>query len=301
MYLDSPGFAVLEADETLRVVVPLDRVNRRTDFTADAVTAFMEVDASGDAPLLKVQNVYDILSGDLSLPLTVSEHNDAPSDTPLDPKGDAFDIADAAVQYISSLDVWVFSMQTQGTAASVVPDPHGALDGAPVLGYVFPVSLAPDAVGFGDIDGTLVLAVTSHPDFDDTPFWDETLDGDYANDGGKYHVHWAVLVADEDSAAGLTVPAAGDDATLPPTAPMPMYLDSPGFHAFASGSVLRVLVPAVRIDRQPSFNFDAVTARMQVDAGGDAAVLRVQEVFEVLSGDLSLPYTTETLASSDEL
>ena len=91
-----------------------------------------------------------------------------------------------------------------------IPTPAGQVIGAPVLGYVFATNIAPSEVGFQDVQGILVLAVTSHPDFDDTPNFDENLDRDYANDGGTYHVHWAVLVEDAGSGAGLSVPSLTD-------------------------------------------------------------------------------------------
>ena len=48
------------------------RVNDVTDFNFDAVTAYMEVNTSdGNRPLLGVYQVYDVSSGDLSLPYSV--------------------------------------------------------------------------------------------------------------------------------------------------------------------------------------------------------------------------------------
>ena len=58
----------------------------------------------------------------------------------------------------------------------------------------------------------------------------------------------------------------------------------------------RVLVPAARLRGETQFKFDAVTARMQVDASSGHAVLRVNEVFDVLSGDLSLPFAVDVVA-----
>ena len=49
------------------------------------------------------------------------------------------------------------------------------------------------------------LAVTSHPDFDDTPLWDEDNDRDYANDGGIWHKHWVVLNKDARVKGGMAV------------------------------------------------------------------------------------------------
>jgi len=54
-------------------------------------------------------------------------------------------------------------------AGKTLPKPKGSVDGAPVLGYVFPTTLKPEDAGFGKVEGILALAVTSHPDFDDTP------------------------------------------------------------------------------------------------------------------------------------
>jgi hypothetical protein len=132
---------------------------------------------------------------------------------------------------------------------------------------------------------------SSHPDFDDTPLWDETRDADYGNDGGRYHVHWVVLVDDPQSGAGLSVPSQTDPKLLPPTAPMPMYLDSPGYHAFARGGTLHVVVPGWHLHGVDAFSYDALTARMVVDASLSAPVLRVEQVYRILSGDLSLPLT----------
>lgn len=295
MYLDSPGFTVVEDTSNLRVLVPADRIARKLDLRVEALTAYMKVDASGATPLLAVHNIIS-QNSDGTPQQAVTGIESAPASswtaptnkTPVasDP---SLDVTDAAGRYLPDLGVYVMTMDVAGAAATTAPIPAGQVDGAPVLGYVFPTSMAPAAVGFEDIEGTLVLAVTSHPDFDDTPLWDENLDRDYKNDGTVYHVHWAVLVDDAASPAGLSVPSQTDPARLPPTAPMPMYLDSPGYHAFASGGRLTVVVPGWHLRGVTDFSFDALTASMRVDASGAAPVLRVEEVFEVLSGDLSLP------------
>ena len=72
MYLDSPGFAVQLVGDTLRAIVPVDRVGNQSDFNYDAVTAYLEVNTSDpDRPMLGVYAVYSVLSGDLSLPYVV--------------------------------------------------------------------------------------------------------------------------------------------------------------------------------------------------------------------------------------
>lgn len=292
MYLDSPGFTVIEDGASLRVVVPASAVGRSLDFQAGVLTAEMRVDASGASPLLVVERVVSALEGG-DATLTIRSSGEAAEHAWPAPGSDAegsLDIEAAEVTYDAAHDQWLFSLDLAGLAAAEVPTPMGAVDGAPVSGYVFPTSIAPTAAGFGDTDGILALAVTSHPDFDDTPLWDEDGNAAYDDDGGVYHVHWAVLVEDSDSPAGLSVPGQADAAMLPPTAPMPMYLDSPGFHTFAADDRLYVVVPGWRLPGITAFSFDAVSARMRVDASASLPVLRVEEVVDVLSGDLSLPF-----------
>ena len=290
MYLDSPGFTVIEDGSQLRVVVPADRIQRQLDFSTTALTADMRVDASDGAPLLAVERVLSqIGSGTPDTP--VANASSAPASAWPSPTAstDTFDITATNASYDAAHDTFVLSMDVAGAAAVSVPTAAGRVDGAPVVGYVFPTSIPPATVGFLATEGTLALAVTSHPDFDDTPNWDENFDNDYANDGATYHVHWVVLTEDSKSGAGLSVASQSDPTQLPPTAPMPMYLDSPGYHAFASGGQLRVLVPGWHLRGVSDFSFDAVTANMRVDTSSGSPVLRVEEVIEVLSGDLSLP------------
>jgi len=214
-------------------------------------------------------------------------------------KGKSFQGADlvldaAAVEYLRDLDLLVFSQTVKGTAGRTVPKKNGALHGAPVLGYVFPTTLKPGDVGFTAEKGIVALAVTSHPDFDDTPLWDENGDMNYANDGLAWHTHWVVLAEDNRVPGGLAVVEIKKETmarVLPPTNPgMPMLMDSPGFSVVTGGSRLKVLVPASRVRGNTSFKFDAVTAYMQVNTEGTLPMLGVYHVYSVLSGNLSLPY-----------
>ena len=204
-------------------------------------------------------------------------------------------IKGANVGYMNDLDLLVFELTVEGQAGKTVPKARGEMNGAPVLGYVFPTSLSSEDVGFSKIDGVVALAVTSHPDFDDTPLWDENNDRNYKNDGVIWHSHWVVLVPDERVKGGLTVAEfkkEDSSVVLPPTNPgMPMFMDSPGYSVLTSGNKLKVLVPAQRINNNKEFNFDAVSAYMEVNTKDESRpLLGVYEVYGVLSGDLSLPY-----------
>ncbi|MFW6089135.1 MAG: hypothetical protein ACODAB_05245, partial [Gemmatimonadota bacterium] len=53
------------------------------------------------------------------------------------------DVTDARVRYLDDLRLLVFEQQVAGTAGATTPRARGAMDGAPVLGYVFPTSLDP--------------------------------------------------------------------------------------------------------------------------------------------------------------
>ncbi len=228
--------------------------------------------------------------------LTLAFPTLAKDPTPLDPSAD-FRLKHATVGYRADLDLVVFELQVEGTAGGTYPRAAGQLDGAPVLGYVFPTSLRPEQVGFAPGEGVVALAATSHPDFDDTPLFDENGDGDYgdAGDGRLFHVHWVVLAKDDRVAGGLSVKSVVGDVqdALPPTAPgMPIYLDSPGHAVVTRESRLRIAVPRWRIRDLDSFDYDAVVAYMQVNTSeDDLPMLGVYEVYSVLSGDLSLPQT----------
>ncbi|MDC7997866.1 hypothetical protein [Gilvibacter sediminis] len=209
-------------------------------------------------------------------------------------KNDDFIIESAVVNYHSDLDLLIWDIIVQGQAGATTPQKLGQLDGAPVLGYVFPTTLSPSAVGFGNAEGILALALTSHPDFDDTPLWDENSDSNYGNDGIIWHPHWVVLQQDNRVAGGFSVIQfkSADEVTLPPTNPgMPMYMDSPGFPVTTNNNRIRVSVPAYRMSNKTKFNFDALTAYMQVNTSKeDKPMLGVYGVYSILSKDLSLPF-----------
>lgn len=227
-----------------------------------------------------------------SFSLLAQGENEDPSFT----NSSALKISNTSIVLDDRLDQLIFTIETIGTAGSSMPTVFGQMDGAPVLGYVFPTTLEPSDVGFSDTDGIVALALTSHPDFDDTPLWDENNDRNYANDGVIWHPHWVVLTEDSRVAGGLAVKQFDPDnsnVTLPPTNPgMPMFMDSPGYPVITKGNMIRVVIPSYRMNNKTQFNFDAVAAYMQVNTSKtDYPMLGVYAVYSVASGDLSLPYT----------
>ncbi|MGB3146139.1 MAG: hypothetical protein WBA91_00115 [Paracoccaceae bacterium] len=186
-----------------------------------------------------------------------------------------------------------FRMTTAGVAGAEQPNPVGALAGAPVFSYVWPTSLDPATVGFEGGSGILALAATSHPDFDDTPLYDEDGDGDPANDGLIWHSHWVVLTPTEgcgEGALGVRDIAEGATPTMPATWPgLPIFLDSPGYEPALDGPEIAVTVPVADGATLAGTGYDGVTAALRVNADIHAPLLCVTDVFDVASGDLSLP------------
>ena len=206
-----------------------------------------------------------------------------------------FKITNVSVTHEPKLELTIWEFIVAGSAGKTIPIEVGQLDGAPVLGYVFPTSLQPTDVGFNQTAGIVALALTSHPDFDDTPLWDENNDQLYDNDGVIWHPHWVILHEDKRVPGGLSVKQfkkADETVVLPPTNPgMPMYMDSPGYPVSTKSHTIQVIVPDYRMNHQTDFSYDGVTAFMKVNTSNDELpLLGVYEVYSVASGDLTLPY-----------
>lgn len=215
------------------------------------------------------------------------EHIESEKDEAINPQ---FDIVYAQVERFGS--TLIFHQIVVGDADASIPEPVGELAGASVFSFVWPTSLDSSVVGFEAGQGILSLVVTSHPDFDDTPLWDEDEDGDFANDGALWHSHWVVLVEDESCAAGLKVKDVpeGETPAVPDTWPeLPILIDSPNYELELFGSEVVVMVPHSDIDFAEDFNFDGVTAGLQVNESIHDPLLCVTGVDDIASGDLSLP------------
>jgi hypothetical protein len=197
-----------------------------------------------------------------------------------------FDITKAYVTTNGHLTTFI--LEVEGVAGSQLPVQTGKLEGAKVDAYVWPTSLDPSIVGFDPKSGILALAVTAHPDFDDTPLIDENNDGDPANDGKTWQSHWVVLVDEPKCGANLTVRDISPGKNLlPPTAPrLPIALDSPGMSPGFSGHVVQITMP---VNNTENISFDAVTAELQVSTKKHTPFLCVVNVRDIASGDLSLP------------
>ncbi|MDQ8028100.1 MAG: hypothetical protein REJ23_05200 [Brevundimonas sp.] len=195
----------------------------------------------------------------------------------------AFDIVRTDVRS-EGADV-VFTVQVRGEAGEVKPKAVGQFAGSAVFSYVWPTSLDSASVGFESDQGILALAVTFHPDFDDAAY------------GGVnrhvWHPHWVVLVPDEACGPGALkvrdIPA-GTTPRVPATWPnVPLLIDSPEYPTQLGGDLVTVRVPAGVIGAPEGVRFDGVTSALLVNANLHAPLLCISDVFDVASGDLSLP------------
>lgn len=187
----------------------------------------------------------------------------------------------------------IFRMAVSGKAGASRPSKSGKLAGSTVYSYVWPTSINSSAVGFDADQGILAFAVTSHPDFDDTPLYDENGDGDKTNDGDLWHSHWVVLVPDDACGKGSLkirdIPE-GTKPRLPATWPgLPILIDSPELTPRIAGKQVSVRVPAATLGHTAGVKFDGVTAGLRINASVHAPLVCVADVFDVASGDLSLP------------
>lgn len=203
----------------------------------------------------------------------------------------AFDIVHARIR--TEGNHAIFHMAVSGRAGESRPTPTGMLAGSAVFSYVWPTDLDPSVVGFEPKAGILAFAVTAHPDFDDTPLFDENGDGNAGNDGDLWHSHWVVLTRDDacgpDSLKVVDIPE-GAKPRLPKTWPgLPLLIDSPGWSPRIDRDTVEVRVPFDDIGLIQGARFDGVTAALRVNASVHAPLLCVADVFKVASGDLSLP------------
>ena len=202
-----------------------------------------------------------------------------------------FDIVHTKIS--TDKNVATFHMSVSGKAGKTRPSASGKLAGSSVFSYVWPTSIDPYEVGFEHGAGILAMAVTAHPDFDDTPLFDENGDGKLDNDGNLWHSHWVVLKPNAgcgaDALAVVDIPK-GQKPRLPKTWPgLPLLLDSPGWSPTLTGDTVEVRVPFDDIGVVTAGRFDGVTAGLRVNASVHAPLLCVVNVFKVASGDLSLP------------
>lgn len=201
-----------------------------------------------------------------------------------------FDIVHA--QITSSGKTAHFHMAVTGAAGNTKPTASGSLAGSNVYSYVWPTSLSPATVGFGADTGILALAVTSHPDFDDTPLFDENHDGRTDNDGDIWHSHWVVLAPHPlcpDGGLGVVDIPEGENPPLPATWPgLPMLIDSPGWQPLFSKESLDIHVAFTGDVSLQNMKFDAVTAGLRVNQSVHEPLLCVVNVFDS-AGGLELP------------
>jgi hypothetical protein len=93
----------------------------------------------------------------------------------------------------------------------------------------------------------------------------------------------------QDALKVIDIPE-GEQPALPKTWPgLPILIDSPGWDPTFEGDTLEVRVPFADIGAVEDANFDGVTSGLKVNGNVHAPLLCISDVFDVASGDLSLP------------
>jgi hypothetical protein len=186
----------------------------------------------------------------------------------------------------------LFRIELRGPAGSTRPA-RARRDARPeerkIIAYIWPTSIDPGAAGFERASGTLALAVMAHPDFNDTPLFDDN--------GANWHVHWLVLVPDDACGRGALrvrdIPQPGPERprpALPRTWPgLPVLIDSPGYLPRLAGNTIEVRVPFTDLASLRGASFDAFTAELRLAAPGTVPLLCVAPPIMSASGNLSLP------------
>ncbi len=257
-----------------------------------ATTAVVSVVGS-DEPTKKVASEQVAVSSNGDSPEHGRHHHGAITSEAGNTETAAFDLVKTSVR-AQGKNI-VFTEHVSGRAGSVKPEKVGQFAGSSVLSYVWPISLNASTVGFTKDSGVLAMAATSHPDFDDTPLVDENRNGNKDDDGDLWHAHWVVLVPDTtrpDGALKVRDIRPDEKPRLPKTWPgAPIYLDSPSYPTKLTGHTVRITVPKSALGFPKTFKYDGVTAALKVNADLHDPLLRVENVFDVASGDLSLPGT----------
>lgn len=179
----------------------------------------------------------------------------------------------------------VFQVQVRGKAGELRPKATGQFAGSAVYSYVWPTSLNSANVGFEANQGILALAVTFHPDFDDAAYG--------AVNRHVWHPHWVVLTPDEacgPKALKVRDIPEGTKPKVPATWPgVPLLIDSPTYPTTLETNTVEVRVPAAAIGASENMSFDGVTSALKVNANLHAPLLCISDIFDVASGNLSLP------------
>lgn len=82
----------------------------------------------------------------------------------------------------------------------------------------------------------------------------------------------------------------GATPRVPPTWPnVPILIDSPTYPTTLESDTVEVRTPAAVIGASETVRFDGVTSALKVNANIHAPLLCISQVFDVASGDLSLP------------
>jgi hypothetical protein len=201
--------------------------------------------------------------------------------------------------YNDDLQELVLSIKVKGKAGATMPDSLGNMDGAGIVSYLFPTNLKAEDIGFGKTEGIVALALTSHPDFDFSPLWDENNNGVYNDDGRAWQSHWVILVKEARVGGGYAVKELNKEdhnIILPKTAAIniPLYIDSPGFQVVIKDHTIKVVIPSYRINNKTDLKFNAMSCYMTYNlTDPNLPILGIRNIYYTASEKVLLPYSVK--------
>ncbi len=198
--------------------------------------------------------------------------------------------------YKQDLNELVLSIKVKGKAGGTTPDSLGDINNAGILTYLFTTSLKAEDIGFSKTEGLVALAITSHPDLDFSPLWDENNNGVYNDDGRSWQAHWVILVKEERVGGGYAVKELkNEDQTimLPKTAAgnVPVCLDSPGFQVVMKDHTIKVVIPSNRINNKLDFKFNAMSCYMTYNVSDpNLPKMGIRNIYYTAAEKTAMPY-----------
>jgi hypothetical protein len=213
--------------------------------------------------------------------------------------GENLEVLSAKANYNSGLKELVLSIKVKGEAGGTTPDSLGRIDGAGILSYLFTTNLTAEDIGFSKTEGIVALALTSHPDFDFSPLWDENNNGIYNDDGRSWQAHWVILVKEARVAGGYAVKELDkEDKTIkfPMTAAfnISVYMDSPGFQVVAKDHTIKVVIPSYRINNKTDFKFNAMSCYMTYNTSDpNLPIIGIRNIYYKISETMDMLYSVK--------
>jgi hypothetical protein len=212
-----------------------------------------------------------------------------------------FDITKANIKINAETKQLEFSMSVTGVAGSSKPKEKDKVRSAQMAAYVWTIGVNPSVVGFEKDAGTLALAISAHPDFDDNLSGDgkgaKDVNGIENAKGGIWHAHWVVLTRDNscgNNALKAVDIAKGSTPAVPKAwSGLPILMSNVDAEPKFSLTNVSVQVPVPDVGVFKGAAYDGMTAVFRVKEQPTRPYFCVSRVIDTVSDNLNFPGTIE--------